>query len=195
MALECWYASIKVHCFTFLNTLVWIYHTGTFTVLTMLDINIILKHQQQFCKKFVFSQWNVVFWIFILCRRGVAQQILIVLHFSWKTAAKAAKLLQFLLWKGGGGSFGGKHNCMLLNPFCVVADLSCNQVFYGTHISRSSVSSFHAFTMHLYILIKTNAHIYITIFSLYIMFTPMCFYTSLSSGRFSTCTLLSHMSL
>jgi len=63
------------------------------------------------------------------------------------------------------------HNCTLLNPFCVLPDLSCSQVFYGTHSFWSSISSFHAFTVHLYILIKTNAnthththtHIYICI--------------------------------
>jgi hypothetical protein len=72
---------------------------------------------------------------FIVCWRGVAQQILIVPHFSQKMVAKAAKLLRFLLLGGGVIIMWQTflHNCTLLNPFCVVADLSYSQVFYGTH--------------------------------------------------------------
>lgn len=96
--LVCIYQSTLLHISEYLSLN--ISHCGTFSVLTMLDIKIILQHQQQFCKKFVFSRWNVMLWIFILCWRGVAQQILIVLHFSQKMVAKAAKLLPFLLLGG-----------------------------------------------------------------------------------------------
>jgi len=57
--LVCIYQSTLFHIPEYISP--HISHCGTFSVLTMLGIYIILKHQQQFCKQFVFAQWNIVF--------------------------------------------------------------------------------------------------------------------------------------
>ena len=65
---------------------------------------------------------------------------------------------------GGGGIIWWQafmHNCMLLNPFCVVADLSCSQAFYGTHICEVLSAVFlHLLYVFIFLLKPTNAHIF-----------------------------------
>jgi hypothetical protein len=55
--------------------------------------------------------------------------------FQPKDGCKSSKIIAVPVMEGGiiwWQAF--LHNCVLLNPFFVVPDLSCSQVFYGTHI-------------------------------------------------------------
>ena len=61
-------------------------------------------------------------------------------------------------------------------------------------IRSTDISMPYNLTKTLFLLQPTQAQIYITIFCLYIMFTPTCFDTFMSSsGIFKTCTSLSYV--
>ena len=82
--------------------------------------------------------------------------------------------------------FGHTDPLQALNALHLKFKIKC--IYFENVLSHNMYKS-------LFLLQPTIAQICITIFSLYIMFTPTCFDTSVSSsGSFKTCTSLSYVS-